>query len=129
VQVDKLSCPRTVEIVHRMGKLAATLLTIHTAWPKIAEPNRAEVLMGIAAFLQVNPQINATVLGESLARFSPDQLVLQAKAVAKASIERRLWVHFYEQVVQAFNYGRQSASGKRVSRLEISPRAPKMWMS
>src|SRR5262249_29414170 len=46
VQVDKLSCPRTVEIVHRMGKLAATLLTIHTAWPKIAEPNRAEVLMG-----------------------------------------------------------------------------------
>jgi hypothetical protein len=125
VMAGKLSCPSTVEVVHRMGKLAATLLTIHTAWPKQAEPNRAEVLMGIAAFLTINPHIEADDLGFSLSKFQPERLVEQAKAVAKSSIERRLWVHFYEQVVQAWNYSKKT---NRVPRIDVSPRAPKMWL-
>lgn len=125
VATGKLSCPSAVETVHRMGKLAPTLLAIRLAWPDQAEPNRAEVLMGIAAFLQINPHIGADALGESLAKFKPERLVEQAKQVAKGSIERRLWVHFYEQVVQAWNYGKKI---NRVPRIDISPRAPRMWI-
>lgn len=123
VATDKLSCPATVETVHRMGKLAGVLFAIRTAWPESPEPNRAEVLLGIAAFLQVNPHVQAGDLGEALARFRPERLVEQAKSVAKSAIERRLWVHFYEQVVQAYNYNRRH----RISRVEISPKAPRMW--
>lgn len=126
VALDKLSCPAVVETVHRMGKLAGTLFAIRQAWPESAEPNRGEMLMGIATFLQVNPHIQAGELGDSLSKFRPERLIGQAVAVHKTAIERRLWVHVYEQINQAWNYAKRTG---RVSRVEISPRAPKMWFS
>jgi hypothetical protein len=122
---DRLSCPRTVDTVQRMGRLSSTLFTIRRAWPKDAEANRAEVVMGIATFLQLNQNIGADELADSISRFDPEELVSNAKAVGKSSIERRLWVHFYEQIVQAFNYQKKN----RVPRMEISPRAPGIWTS
>lgn len=126
VAVNRLSCPGTVETVHRMGKLGATLFVIRQAWPDSAEPNRSEMLLGIAAFLQINPHIRPEDLAESLSRFAPAEIIGGAKAVGKVSVERRLWVHVYEQIIQRYNYNRKT---HRVSRVEIIPRAPKMWMN
>lgn len=125
VKVDQLSCPGTVETVHRMGRLSAALFVIRQAWPDNAEPNRSEMLMGIAAFLQINPHIKADDLAESLSKFTPHEILVSARSVGKGHIERRLWVHVYEAITQRYNYGRKS---NRVSRVEISPRAPRMWM-
>lgn len=126
VAVNSLSCPGVVETVHRMGKLAATLFVIRTAWPDNAAPNRAEMLMGIATFLQINPHIKADDLADALSRRLPDEILVGARSVGKASVERRLWVHVYEQITQVFNYNKKT---NRVSRVEVSPRAPKMWMN
>jgi hypothetical protein len=124
VKANQLFCPRTIEIVHRMGKLSATLFTIRRAWPELAQANRAEMLQGVATFLQIYPQVEAMDLADRLGRFPPERLVQQARQMAKGAIERRLWVHMYEQIVQAYNY----AKIKRVPRVDISPRAPNMWI-
>jgi hypothetical protein len=127
VTKNRFTCPGTLETVHRMGRLSPTLFAIRRAWDEEAEPNRSEVVMGIATFLQLNQHIPADALGDALGRFNPEELVGNAASVTKASIDRRLWVHFYEQVVQAYNFQKQQAN--RVPRQEISPRAPKIWFN
>lgn len=127
VAVNRLSCPKTVQTVHMMGKLAKTLYVIRTAWPDAAEPNRAEVLQGIAAFLEVNPHIKIEALADALARFPASEIPTAAANLAKGSRERRLWVHAYTKVVELYNYGRPDRT--RVSFVPISNRAPRMWIN
>lgn len=126
VSPNQLSCPGTIETVHRMGKLSVVLYTIRQTWPGESEPNRAEMLMGIAAFLQVNPQIKADELVEQIKTYRPDEILNAARATSKASIERRKWVHVYEAIRQRFNYHRQQKN--RVSKIEIPSSAPRIWM-
>jgi hypothetical protein len=123
VQLNQLSCPGVVEDVHRMGKLAASLYVLRNAWPGSPEPNRAEMLLGVAAFLHVNPHVPKEELAERLNRFAPRELIDMAVASSRANVERRLWVHTFNQLVDHYNYNKQ----KRVSRVEIPRSAPRIW--
>lgn len=106
-----------------MGKLAASLHVITNAWPSSAEPNRAEMLQGVASFLHINPHISKEELATALARFNPTELVDMTRASASSSVERRRWVHMYFQIVDHFNYNRQ----KRVARVDVPRSAPRAW--
>lgn len=127
VAVNRLSCPRAIETVHALGVLAKVLYVIRSAWPESPDPNRAEVLLGLASFMRVNPHIKIEALADALARFPATDIVSGAKNRAKGSTERRLWVHAYHKVVELYNYGRPDRT--RVSGAPISPRAPKMWIN
>jgi hypothetical protein len=125
VSTDKLSCPGAVEKVHAMGKLAGTLQVIRAAWPTDAEANRAEVLMGMAAFLEMHPHVGHKELAEALAKWPASEVVNQARAISKTSTERRLWVHLFNVLVERWNYGRNR---NRLPRVDVPRGAPKVWM-
>lgn len=125
VSTTQLSCPSTIEKVYGMGQLGPTLSVIRDAWPDQPEASRAEVLLGIAAFLTINPHVTPDQLATRLGRFDAQNLVDTARTIMRSSVERRLWVHFYYVVVERYNWNMKT---NRVSRVEISSRAPNMWM-
>lgn len=126
VKVNQLSCPGAIEKVHAMGRLASVLAVIRQAWPEEAEANRAEVIMGIAAFQQLNPHIKPNELGERLSHFRASEVVNMARAAGKASMERRLWVHLYNAVIERFNFNKPNHT--RIPRQEIPRNAPGIWV-
>jgi hypothetical protein len=124
VSTNHLSCPGAVEKVHAMGRLAGTLQVMRAAWPQDPQANRAEVLLGMAAFLTMHPQIGHKELAETLAKWPASEIVNQAKAVSKTSTERRLWVHLFNALVERWNYGR----ARRLPRMDVPRGAPGIWM-
>lgn len=125
VSTDHLSCPGAVEKVHNMGRLASTLQVIRGAWPKDPEASRAEMLLGMAAFLTIHPHVGHKELAEALAKWPASEVVNQARAVSKTSTERRLWVHLFNALVERWNYGR---ARNRLPRMDVPRGAPGIWM-
>jgi len=126
VERNKFSCPGAIEKVHAMNKLDDTLTVIERAFDRDPEANRAEFLLGIAAFLKLFGHIRPEDLADKLRSTSATAIRDQAKTVSKAHIERRIWVHAYEAIREFWNRGKRNDSS-RLPRLDVSPNAPKIW--
>jgi hypothetical protein len=127
VKPNLLNCPTTVEKVFAMKKLALTLETMRQTWRDDPQANRAEAVLGIATFLTVHPQIKPEEIAEHFQKhgFGAAELASAAKSKAVGSMERRLWVHYFDALSERWNFRRTQ---KRVGKLDIPKRAPGLWM-
>jgi hypothetical protein len=98
-----------IERIFNNGTLPATLDTVKAAWPK--QPSffmKAELLLGVAAFLRLYPETHEDRLVAMLSKFSPHVILANANRGAATGGRGTIWQHVVEDIRAIYNRHAQS---------------------
>jgi uncharacterized protein DUF6551 len=107
-----------VERIFNTGMLPNTLNTIKAAWP--SQPSfflKAELMLGMAAFLRLYPESHEDRLTDMLSKFSPHVILANANRGAATGGRGTIWQHVVEDVRSIYN---RNARGGRLPPRDVS---------
>lgn len=98
-----------IERIFNTGKLPDTLGTIKAAWP--SQPSfflKAELLLGVAAFLRLYPESHEDRLITMLSKYSPHVILANANRGSAMGGRGTIWQHVVEDMRAIYNRNAQA---------------------